>query len=229
MSDTDSFIDEVTDELRREKLFATMRRYGVWAALVIVLIIGGAGFLEYQKASARAEAQAFGDRVLAAVTDADAGTRAEVLGAITPKDPNAATVIELLTATAELAGDDRTAAIASLDAAAVNPDTLEIYRLIARFKALTLQTDTLPAADRKLGFEALAQPGAPLRLLAQEQLALIAIQEGDTQAAITGYQALLSDAEVTADLQQRALQVIVALGGEPEMGNGPDLTGATGN
>ena len=95
-----------------------------------------------------------------------------------------------------------------------------MYRQIAQFKALTLQADTLDAATRKQGFEALSGAGGALRLLAQEQLALIAIQEGDTATAIETYQAVLNDAQVTPDLQQRALQVIVALGGEP------DLTGA---
>ena len=71
--------------------------------------------------------------------------------------------------------------------------------------------------DRRQAFEQMAQPGAALRLLATEQLALIDIETGDTDAAIARYQAILEDAEVTADLQQRALQVIVALGGEPEL------------
>jgi hypothetical protein len=44
---------------------------------------------------------------------------------------------------------------------------------------------------------------------------------------------ILLDAEVTTDLQQRALQVIVALGGEPDMGSAapaalPDVSDAVG-
>ena len=64
------------------------------------------------------------------------------------------------------------------------------------------------------------------RLLASEQLALIDIETGDTDAAINRYQAILSDAEVSADLQQRALQVIVALGGQPDL---EDTGGLNGN
>ena len=62
------------------------------------------------------------------------------------------------------------------------------------------------------------------RLLAQEQLALIDIEENQPQAAIDRYQEILQDAEVTSDLQQRALQVIVALGGEPDLGSAAAVT-----
>ena len=72
----------------------------------------------------------------------------------------------------------------------------------------------------------MAQPGNAFRLLAAEQLALIDIETGDTQSAIDRYQAILSDAEVSPDLQQRALQVIVALGGEPELSDVVGLDGA---
>ena len=79
--------------------------------------------------------------------------------------------------------------------------------------------------DRRAGYEALIQPGVPLRLLATEQLALIDIETGDTDAAIARLKSILDDSEVTPDLQQRALQVIVALGGEPDLG----ANGANGN
>ena len=74
----------------------------------------------------------------------------------------------------------------------------------------------MSADDRRLQFEALAAPGKPLRLLAEEQLALIEIDAGETQAAIDRLQAILQDAEVTAALQDRASRLIVALGGTPE-------------
>ena len=52
------------------------------------------------------------------------------------------------------------------------------------------------------------------------------VTEGDADAAIARYQAIISDAETTSDLQQRARQVIVALGGEPELGEDAAQFGA---
>ena len=222
MSNTDSFIDEVTEEVRRDRLFGYMRRYGWIAALVVVLIVAGAAWNEYQKAQTRAQAEAFGDAMLSAVENNDAAVRAEQMAAITAESPNAQAVLALLTAAEQVEAGQTEAAVASLNAVATQSDIPQIYRQLASFKALTLQSDTLPADERRQQFEALAQPGSALRLLAEEQLALIDIAEGTPEAAIDRYQRILTDAEATPDLQQRSLQVIVALGGEPDLDNLPN-------
>lgn len=225
MSDTDSFIDEVTEEVRRDRLYGYLKRYGWIGVLLIVLIVGGAAWSEYRKAAARAEAEALGDGMLSALSADAPEDRAQALAGLSAPDPTAQALLAMLTASeAERAGDVG-AAVADLNAVAVDPEVDPIYRQIAGFKALTLQAETLDVATRRQQFEALAAPGAPLRLLALEQLALIDVAEGDADAAITRYQSILEDAEVTSDLQQRALQVIVALGGSPEMGTLP----VTGN
>ena len=58
------------------------------------------------------------------------------------------------------------------------------------------------------------------QLLAEEQLALIDISEGQVDSALTRLQAILQDAEVDTGLQQRVSQVIVALGAEPDVRSG---------
>jgi len=217
MSDTDSFIEEVNEEVRRDRLYLMLRRYGWIAALVILLIVGGAAFSEYRKAQARAEAETLGDAMLAAMSLSDSAARAEALSAIAPGTPASVAVLRLLTASAQIEADDPASATATLDALAVDGDVPAIYREIAQFKALTLQGAAMSIEDRRQALEAMAQHGRALRLLAEEQLALIDIENGDATAAIARYQSVLADAETTSELQQRALQVIVALGGEPEL------------
>lgn len=220
MSNSDGFIEEVTEELRRDQMLAKLKRYGWIGVLAVLLIVGGAAFKEYRDAQNRAQAERLGDAMLAALESEDASARAASLQQVDAPAPQAQAVLAMLTASEQAAAGDIAGAVSNLEAVAVNPDIPQVYRQIAQFKSLTLQAETLDAATRRQGFEALANAGGILRLLAQEQLALISIQEGDTAAAITTYQAILNDAGVTPDLQQRALQVIVALGGEP------DLTGA---
>lgn len=217
MSDTDSFIDEVTEEVRRDRLFALFRRYGWIPMVLIVLVVGGAAWNEYRKAQERAEAEALGDALLAAMAANEPAARAAGLTAVTAATPGANAVVEFLLAGAQDEAGDTLAAVAALNNIATAGDLPEIYRQIAAFKALTLQAETMPAAERRAGFEALARPGMPLRMLAEEQLAMIDMAEGDTEAAIARYQAILQDAEVTSDLQQRATQAIVSLGGQPEV------------
>jgi hypothetical protein len=223
MSDTDSFIEEVSEEVRRDKLFALFRKYGWIPAVLIVVIVAGASWNEYRKAQARAEAQALGDRILSAFDESDAEARAAALVDVQGSSPGASAIVEFALAGARAEAGQIEGAVASLEAISLNGDLPLIYRQIASFKALALQSETMAAADRRIGFEALAQPGAPLRLLAEEQLALIDLAEGDSAAAIARFQSILKDAEATSDLQQRAVQAIVALGGTPE-----DLPGSQG-
>jgi len=221
MSNSDGFIEEVTEELRRDQMMAKLKRYGWIGVLAVLLIVGGAAFSEYRAAQARAQAEGLGDAMLGALESDDAAQRVAALEQVETPGPKADAVLALLTASEQVAAGDTAGAVSSLETVSLNSEIPQIYRQIAQFKALTLQAETLDAATRKQGFEALGSAGGTLRLLAQEQLALIAIQEGDTATAITTYQGILSDAGVTPDLQQRALQVIVALGGEPDLSGAP--------
>ena len=58
MSNPDSFIDEVTEEVRRDRLFAMFRKYGWIGVLIVVFIVGGAAVNEWRKSSAEARAEA---------------------------------------------------------------------------------------------------------------------------------------------------------------------------
>lgn len=227
MSDTDSFIEEVNDEVRRDRFYGYLRRYGWIAILAVILIVGGAAWSEYRKAQDRAQAEALGDAMLAALAADESADRVTALATIEPGAPSSAAVLGLMTAAEQAETGDNAAAVETLNALSLDGDVPEIYRQIARFKSLTLQGDTTPVADRRQAFEAMSQPGNPMRLLAGEQLALIDISEGDAEAAIARYNAIISDAESTSDLQQRARQVIVALGGEPELDNDTFQDGAT--
>jgi hypothetical protein len=140
------------------------------------------------------------------------------LAEIEANSPAATAVLRLMTAAEQAQAGQTATAIETLDAISIDGDTPQVYRQIAQFKSLTLQGDSTPVADRRQALETMANPGSPMRLLAKEQLALIDIQEGDADAAIAQFQAILSDAEITSGLQQRARQAIVALGGEPDLG-----------
>jgi hypothetical protein len=217
MSNSDSFIEEVTEEVRRDKLYATFRRYGWIAALVVVLIVGGAAWNEYRKAQTRATAEALGDRILDAMSGGAPESRQAGLETIATDSAGAEVVVSLLAAAEAQAAGNVAAAVEMLDAVAVRSEVPEIYRQVAAFKSLVLQAETMDGDTRRQQLEALAAPGAPFSLLAQEQLALQDAAEGRSAEAIARFQAIVESAGVNADLQQRALQVIVALGGTPDL------------
>lgn len=211
MSQTDSFIEEVTEEVQRDRLFALIRKWG-WVAIVIVLmIVGGAAYNEYRKATLKAEAEGFGDVLLAGIDADDAGT---TLAAAPTTNPQQAAIAGHLAAADALAGDNTEFGIEQLDKVISTEGLPAVYKDLAQLKrALALPPET-PVEERSAAFEALAVPGAPFQSLAEEQLALIAATNGDSDKAITILKGLLDSATITAGLQRRASELIVALGGE---------------
>ena len=71
--------------------------------------------------------------------------------------------------------------------------------------------------ERKSGFLKLSKPGNTFRLLAEEQLVLIEIEKGNIDGAIEKISQLLLDAELTVGLRNRATQMMIALGKDPEL------------
>ena len=49
MSNSETFIDEVTEEVRKDQLFGYMRKYGWIAVLAVLAIVGGTAFSELRK------------------------------------------------------------------------------------------------------------------------------------------------------------------------------------
>ena len=214
MSNSDSFIDEVTEEVRRDRLYGYVRRYGWIVALAVVLLVGGAAFNELRKAQNSAAAQAIGDGILAALEPEDPADRIAALQAI-EADGTAALAPRFFTAS-ELARYGQTdEAVSVYVEITQDSEVPAVYRDLATFKSLVLQSDTIDPQTARHGFEALAAPGGSFRLLAEEQLALLDVAAADTDSAISRLQSVLADTEVGPGLRRRATQLIVALGGEP--------------
>ncbi|WP_371169746.1 hypothetical protein [Aliiroseovarius sp. 2305UL8-7] len=209
MSDTDTFIDEVSEEVRRDKLYAMMRKYGWIAVLLVVLLVGGAAYNEWRKASERNQAQALGDAILSAEDQDDAAARVAALSDVAAKG-DATAVVKLLSAAT---GDG---AATTLQAVVDNAGVDQLYRDLAQLKLVSLPGSGLDLEARRTRLAPLAVAGAPFRVLAEEQLALVEVEAGETDAAITRLQALLVDDETTGALRRRASQLIVALGGSLE-------------
>ena len=210
MSNPDSFIDEVTEEVRRDKLFAAFRKYGWIGGLLVLAIVGGAGWNEWQKSQAVARAQGFGDAMLDALDMGGAVERREAIAAV-PADGAQMALRALMLASDP--AEDKAAALAALDGLIADPTQPEIYRDLASLRRVMVAGADMPLADRRAALESIAAPGRAFRPLAAEQLAYLLIEEGKKDAAIAALTALLQDQEAPQGLRGRAGQVITALGG----------------
>jgi hypothetical protein len=196
-------------------LFKTFHKYGWIGVALVVLVVGGTGYREYSRAAEKTASETFGSSVLEALQENDPSARVAQLDTITAPNASGGAMIAMLQA-AELASDkDGAGAAAKLEAAAVSGDLDQMYRDILNFKRLTVDESGIDAGERRMGFEQLATPGNPLRLLAEEQLALLDLTAGDSAAAVNRLSMILEDAELTQGLRQRAGQLMIALGQDP--------------
>ena len=214
MSETDSFIEEVTEAVRRDQLFRFARKWGWIPVLLILLVVGGTAWHEWQQSREIARAEDLGDRVLAALKLEQPEARATALADI-QADGTAGALVQMISA-GEIATTDPKAAGALLEAVAANAALPALYRDTAVQKLTMIRDVPMMSDERIKRLEALTAPGAPLRLLALEQIALLQAERGETDAAIATARSIAEDAEASASLRQRAEQLVIVLGGKIE-------------
>ncbi len=213
MSNEESFIQEVSDEVRRDRLYAAFRRYGWIAGLAILLLVGGAAYNEWRKARAEAAAQALGDAILTGLEGDDV---AASLAAV-PREgttPEAQAILGLLTALPTADAGERTAAREALEGLLATPDLPPVYRDLAILKSSMLGSGEVAPEDRIAALEPISLPGAPFSLQAQELIAMAEIERGDTARASEILTQIAADNEASEGLRRRATELIVALGGD---------------
>jgi hypothetical protein len=218
LSNPDSFIEEVTEEVRRDRLFAIFRKYG-WVGVVAILgIVGGAAWNEWSKSRDAARAQAFGDGLIDALDQGTPEERREALAAV-PADGDQTALLQLILASDP--NEDKAASLAALDKVA-NDTTLSVsYRDLAVLRRVLVAGADLPLVDRRSALQSIAVAGRPYRVLAEEQLGYLLIEEGKTDEAIAALSTLLQDQEASGALRARLGQVVTALGGTlPEIAGG---------
>ena len=214
MSNSDSFIDEVTEEVRRDKLFALFRRYG-WVGLAAILaLVGTTAWVEYSGARDQARAAAFGDAMLEALDGGDAGARDAALAGI-PASGGQEVIRALAQATDPVMGRDQ--ALAALDSVIAKTDLDPVYRDLAMLRRVMILGADMVAVDRDAALVDLAIAGRPYAPLARELQALALIDAGQPDAAIAALNALASDSSTPSGLRQRAVALVTALGGTVEV------------
>jgi hypothetical protein len=210
LSNPDSFIEEVTEEVRRDRLFAIFRKYGWIGVVAILAIVGGAAYSEWTKARDAARAQAFGDALIDALDQGTPEERREALATV-PSDAAQTALLQLILASDP--NEDKAATLAALEKVA-NDATLPVsYRDLAVLRRVLVAGADLPLADRRSALQAIAIAGRPYRVLAEEQLGYLLLEESKKDEAIAAFSALMQDQEASGALRSRLGQMITALGG----------------
>ncbi|HEU0223703.1 MAG TPA: hypothetical protein VFR34_16035 [Paracoccaceae bacterium] len=216
MSQTDSFVDEVTEELRRDRLFRLFRRWSPYVIALLVLLVAASAWNEWRKAALEAEREAAGDALLAATRAATPEARLTSLEAL--RGGVAAGMLALRFAEAgalATAGRADDAAV-RFQALADDQDLDPIYRDLARLRLLALRGSAMAPAERIALLDAMTGPDAPFRLLALEGRAIAHHEAGDADKAAQNLRSILADPFATEALRGRTVEFLNAIGGSAE-------------
>ncbi|WP_092860278.1 hypothetical protein [Albimonas pacifica] len=213
MADRDSFIDEVSEELRRDRMLTAWRRWGPWVVGVVVLAVAGAGIATWLDQQDDAAARAAGARLIEAADIPDATERAEAYAARAAElDAGAAVIARLSQAAALVEAGERAAAVEVLDGLESDGAADPLYRDLAGFKAALLRAEDLDPAARADALAAYVAEGQPFRLLALEARAVARLQSGDLPGAREDVETALADPMLSPSLGQRLTQLQELLG-----------------
>ena len=212
MSDTDSFIDEVTEEVRRDRLFGYFRRYGWIPAVIILALVGGTAYSEWSKSVVAQAAQVRGDALLDALDVQDKPESISALSSIVAQEDTDVVASFLL------AGLDQSLASELLTAIAENMDQPKYIRDLARLK-LAATPDAASKDEAVSILTDLSAPGGLYRNAATEILVALELQRGNRDVALALLQSHVQDAGATQAQVQRMGELIVALGAIPDLGN----------
>ncbi len=213
MSNNESFIQEVSEEVRRDRLYRILKKWGWIGIAVIVALVGGASFNEWNKDSKMNSARNLGDRVLSAVSNKDPIELKEIETSNISQD----IFIKNLLSAILLSDNKLDASKKALEEIRDLPGITKTYRELNAFKLglLLLKEDNLTSDERFGVFEEFVEPGSPFRLLAKEQQALILIEQGKLELAIKALTEISVDSETTASLKRRVTQLRISLGSDP--------------
>lgn len=215
---TDTFIREVDEELRREQLKALWDRFG-WAfigvcVLIVAVTAGYRGWIWWQEQQA---AQA-GDRFIAALEAIESGSRdegeAELREIVEGGSTGYATLARLKLAGETAAAGDSAAALAEYDTLARDGSLSQALRDVAQIRAALLALDMGDSDGAVERAEALNVSGNPWRHAAREVLGTAAYASGDLEAARTYFTSIQEDAETPPDIWQRSGLMVSLIDGQ---------------
>ncbi len=208
------FINEVEEELRKDKYNQLLRKFGPYIVAVIIVIVAATGVYEYRNYAISQTAKA-------------ASAAYESAGKI-EKSGDLQAAIAKFTDLAEVAPDgyaglalvraaglkvrlgDMNAAVALFDQAAAKFDQ-PLHKDLASLKAAYILLDLGRYSDVQARLGVLAVDGAPYQNLAKELLAQAAFRSGDIETARTGFTYLSNAPGVAKGIQSRAAQALALI------------------
>jgi hypothetical protein len=232
-NDGETFVKEVDEELRRERLNQFVSRYGWAIVAAIILLLGSVGGYLWWQARSAAQAEAQGESLLNALDTMESGNRnaaAATFNTLAESDVEGYRVAALFArANNQVAANQIPAAIATLRGIADNQDFAEPYRQAALVRQTSLEFDGLQpqVVIQRLG--PLARPNLAWFGTAGEMVGIAHLKMRRPDLAGPLFAAIGRDVNVPPSIRTRAIQMAGSLGvnaiDEPATSSGAPVPG----
>lgn len=222
-NETDSFIQEVDERVREERMLTLTKRYGLWVLGALALVLAGFYGWQVWRAQLTNAARQQADAYAAAQELARGGNLDDAKAAfetLSSEGPRGYRVMARMERAAVLeAQGDLEGALAAFDGAAeAARDPLMVSTAQLRAAYIVAETQDFSAVQARV--RPLIDGGGQIGMLARELLAIEAWEAGDTELARSTLDAIALAFEAPESVRQRAQVALAVLGPAPEAAAG---------
>jgi hypothetical protein len=212
----DTFIKEVEENLRRDRMQDFFKSYGKWVALAVVLFLAAVGGWIYWQEQRKREASEQSEQLHSLLTDLAAGRNQTVPQRVEQLGKSHSDVVRasamLTDAAVALEQNNRSAAIAKYRELASDKDIAEAFRDVATVRLTALEFDTIKPEEVVTRLQPMAKAGHPWFGSAGEMTALAFMKQNKNAEAGRLFAAIAADSQVPSSIRSRAVQVAGTLG-----------------
>lgn len=213
---TDTFLREVDENLRRDRLTGFAKRYGSWviAGVVLFLALSG-GYIYWQQRQVQKSEQQVErlSTIYKGIGSGDLKKSAAELDPVIKESKGSVKASALFTKAAlALEQNDVKLATATFRDVAADESLPKPYRDLALIRQTSLEFDSLKPEQVISRMQPLAKPGNPWFGSAGELTGAALLKQGKKQEAARLFATLARDRNVPETLRDRAVQIASSLG-----------------
>ena len=213
---TDTFVREVDENLRRDRLRDFARNYGGWLIAAVVLFLAASGgwiYWQYhQRQQSQHQVEQLAD-IYKQIGSSQADKAPQRLDQLAETGSSAVRATALFTRAAlAIEQKDLKLATAKYREIATDEDLAKPFRDLALIRQTALEFDSLKPEDVIARLRPLAKPGEPWFGSAGEMTAVALIKQGKKEEAGRLYAAIAKDKNVPDALRARSVQIASTLG-----------------
>ncbi len=210
---TDAFIQEVTEEVKNDTWKAFWNKYGLFVILLVIIAVSAAVSFETIKSWKQKQYQAQTENYLMALeTNKNYENSLIALEKIAASDQGIYSELARIQIAEILFEQNKNAEAEAMLQAIVDNEKLSLrIRQLATVKLATYKIDIAPRAELQALLQPIMDAQNSWSPLAQEMLAMVAIRDGDIEAARTLYKSLLNNGSISENFRNRIQDMLSAL------------------